>query len=643
MSEIAAGADSFLSKPSESSSSSSSFHGCDPTYCLGDNNTTVNNNNTVQTAVIGYALDVIVVSPSSTKSTTRATTTDSQTTTLFQGSDETLQHDTTSSYESTTSIPSSLIANSNDNNTFASSDFHVQFPNYYNDTKLKNMDCTSFSYSIQLQINGRIVPSTLVSMQLPKSSTSATSSSTTYTSKHCTFHQGNSCKLSSETLYELSTMYLSSGKNLLRYILHYNTTTTTTSTTTNNTSNSNRNENCDITESSSFTTTQNSILGIAEAYIYLWNVNDSILVSDIDGTVTKSDVRGFIDSVVTKTYIHAHHGVCAFFSKFSQLPIGTNGGQVRVMYLSSRPISLIQSTREFISSLSQRVHLQKCDSLLDVNISSSYLTITREGGGGGSGSGISCRSDYALPSGPILLHTGSVSDVLRIEFLTKSTHQFKSDMLRRHVVLPFAAAGRNELSCSNDLFLAGFGNKKTDALAYEMVGIRPENIYIIDKSSVLTSSHCDNSSSDDFDDYNNYTEYANDSVTDTTTQMIKKLLCCTSPVQHSIFQDDVDGMEKSTQVSSSLRSDENDSLKLPLESQASSKTFDAGNDSVVNDNRNNKSLRRKSSQSSSVKSKTSFSMEKERKKSFIGYTDKKLYSNIVRQISLSQSSHDWKE
>jgi len=97
------------------------------------------------------------------------------------------------------------------------------------------------------------------------------------------------------------------------------------------------------------------------------------------------------------------------------------------------------------------------------------------------------KSTVGLPPGPIFLHTGTLSTVLMTELVKKSTHEFKADLLARQVVLPFVAAGKK--SSGSRLFLAGFGNKKTDSLAYEMVGIASHDIYIIDKNSVLVSTN----------------------------------------------------------------------------------------------------------------------------------------------------------
>ena len=45
--------------------------------------------------------------------------------------------------------------------------------------------------------------------------------------------------------------------------------------------------------------------GVTEALIYLWKYDDKIVVSDIDGTVTRSDVVGHISNVLYIDYTHS--------------------------------------------------------------------------------------------------------------------------------------------------------------------------------------------------------------------------------------------------------------------------------------------------------------------------------------------------
>ncbi|GMH63784.1 hypothetical protein TrST_g12047 [Triparma strigata] len=172
--------------------------------------------------------------------------------------------------------------------------------------------------------------------------------------------------------------------------------------------------------------------------IFLWNHDDILVVSDIDGTITKSDVVGLVDSIgMDGGFGHTHNGVCEFYTELEKRDL-------RFVYLTSRPISLMGYTRKFISNLKQ--------------------------------------GSKKLPVGLMLCHTGSVRDVLITELVKKNPNEFKADVLRRQIVLPFAAAGRVK---ENKLFIAGFGNKLTDMKAYSEVGMSLDNIFIIDKKSSM--------------------------------------------------------------------------------------------------------------------------------------------------------------
>ncbi|KAL7538810.1 hypothetical protein ACHAXR_008807 [Thalassiosira sp. AJA248-18] len=296
-------------------------------------------------------------------------------------------------------------------------------------------------------------------------------------------------------------------------------------------------------------------IATAEAHLYLWKSSDSVIVSDVDGTVTKSDVRGVIDTVIQDRFEYCHAGICKFYHDILLDDVGRDNGddlkeegeeiataadfasqqhqlnqnqssvegrkekegvgEVRFLYLSSRPVSLIGQTRKLILSLSQTSP---------------------------------SNNIYGLPPGPIFHHTGPLSSVLYAELVAKNIYEFKADVLARQVVIPFVAArgedwrtayrrnasdsgicvvpsstgiysvteeddavesenddkllprslsrfsGVSEASAFWDdrLFLAGFGNKLTDAMAYEMAGIDRRDIYIIDKESRILCMGVDN-------------------------------------------------------------------------------------------------------------------------------------------------------
>eukprot|EP01018_Ginkgo_biloba_P020684 Gb_09923 [translate_table: standard] len=89
-----------------------------------------------------------------------------------------------------------------------------------------------------------------------------------------------------------------------------------------------------------------SVLGKqqVDARIYLWKWNTRIVVSDVDGTITKSDVLGQVMPLVGKDWTQT--GVARLFSA-----IKDNGYQL--LFLSARAISQAYLTRQFLLNLKQ--------------------------------------------------------------------------------------------------------------------------------------------------------------------------------------------------------------------------------------------------------------------------------------------------
>eukprot|EP00948_MAST-09A_sp_MAST-9A-sp1_P002021 g2021.t1 len=82
------------------------------------------------------------------------------------------------------------------------------------------------------------------------------------------------------------------------------------------------------------------------ARMYLWNVDSRIVVSDIDGTITKSDILGHILPRFTSDNFWAHSGVAKLYSGIKR-----NGYQI--LYLSSRNIGLSDATKEYLENLTE--------------------------------------------------------------------------------------------------------------------------------------------------------------------------------------------------------------------------------------------------------------------------------------------------
>jgi phosphatidate phosphatase LPIN len=186
------------------------------------------------------------------------------------------------------------------------------------------------------------------------------------------------------------------------------------------------------------------ILAVAPIRVFLCSEQDRVIVVDVDGTVTKSNVRGVVDTVITESYHHCHSGVCRFFTNLLKQLQVNDLQRAQLVYLSSRPIRLANCTKKFIHELRQS------------------------------------KGKYALPDGPLLCFPGSLSRVLKMELWTHSVHEFKTKTLKDQVVRPFTQVG-----VTDSVLMAGFGNQASDMKAYHQAGC--DKIYLIDKQSKIYS------------------------------------------------------------------------------------------------------------------------------------------------------------
>ncbi|KAF8410051.1 hypothetical protein HHK36_002571 [Tetracentron sinense] len=176
-----------------------------------------------------------------------------------------------------------------------------------------------------------------------------------------------------------------------------------------------------------------------DASIYLWKWNTRIVVSDVDGTITKSDVLGQFMPLVGKDW--SHTGVAHLFSAIKE-----NGYQL--LFLSARAISQAYLTRQFLFNLKQ--------------------------------------DGKALPDGPVVISPDGVFPSLFREVIRRAPHEFKISCLEdiRALFPP---------DCNP--FYAGFGNRDTDEISYLKVGIPKGKIFIINpKGEVVVNRRVDTKS-----------------------------------------------------------------------------------------------------------------------------------------------------
>ncbi|KAK8309157.1 hypothetical protein V6Z12_D02G108600 [Gossypium hirsutum] len=176
-----------------------------------------------------------------------------------------------------------------------------------------------------------------------------------------------------------------------------------------------------------------------DARIYLWHWNTHVVISDVDGTITKSDVLGQFMPLVGMDW--SQTGVAHLFSAIKE-----NGYQL--LFLSARAISQAYLTRQFLANLKQ--------------------------------------DGKALPDGPIVISPDGLFPSLYREVIRRAPHEFKIACLEEIKAL---------FPSDCNPFYAGFGNRDTDEISYLKVGIPRGKIFIINpKGEVVVNRRVDTKS-----------------------------------------------------------------------------------------------------------------------------------------------------
>ncbi|XP_057461250.1 phosphatidate phosphatase PAH1-like isoform X2 [Actinidia eriantha] len=170
-----------------------------------------------------------------------------------------------------------------------------------------------------------------------------------------------------------------------------------------------------------------------DAHIYLWKWNARIVISDVDGTITKSDVLGQFMPLVGKDWTQS--GVARLFSAIKE-----NGYQL--LFLSARAIVQAYLTRSYLLNLKQ--------------------------------------DGKALPSGPVVISPDGLFPSLYREVIRRAPHEFKIACLEDIKAL---------FPPDYNPFYAGFGNRDTDELSYRKIGIPKGKIFIINPKGEVAISH----------------------------------------------------------------------------------------------------------------------------------------------------------
>ncbi|RPA97542.1 LNS2-domain-containing protein [Choiromyces venosus 120613-1] len=159
------------------------------------------------------------------------------------------------------------------------------------------------------------------------------------------------------------------------------------------------------------------------AFMYLWKSDVPIVISDIDGTITKSDALGHVLTMIGRDWTHL--GVAKLYTD-----IAANG--YHLLYLTSRSVGQADTTRNYLNGIVQ--------------------------------------DKYKLPKGPVIMSPDRTFSALRREVYLRKPEVFKMACLRD--ILNLFGARHNP-------FYAGFGNRLTDALSYRSVNIPSTRIFTI--------------------------------------------------------------------------------------------------------------------------------------------------------------------
>ncbi|CAH0477272.1 unnamed protein product [Peronospora belbahrii] len=171
-----------------------------------------------------------------------------------------------------------------------------------------------------------------------------------------------------------------------------------------------------------------------DAKLHLWGPNESVAVVDLDGTLTISDVEGHIRTLRLGQYDFLHAGACDFFTKLHEL-------EVRIVYLTARPLDWASASR---------THLENA-----------------------------VQQSISLPPGVLITNSTGLTGALFTEVVNKTPHLFKIQVLNE-LQLTLIHAGR---VVEHPVFVAGFGNRPTDIVAYQEVGMDPNLIFMLDPYS----------------------------------------------------------------------------------------------------------------------------------------------------------------
>lgn len=164
------------------------------------------------------------------------------------------------------------------------------------------------------------------------------------------------------------------------------------------------------------------------AKVFYWDYDIQVVISDIDGTITKSDTMGHLMTMIGKDW--THEGVAKLYTDMA------NNGY-HFMYLTSRAIGQADYTRDYLKKVLQ--------------------------------------GNYQLPDGPVIMSPDRLFTSFHREVIMRKPEMFKMACLK----------DIQRLFGGRDPFFAGFGNRITDAISYRSVNVPSSRIFTIDPQGDL--------------------------------------------------------------------------------------------------------------------------------------------------------------
>ena len=161
--------------------------------------------------------------------------------------------------------------------------------------------------------------------------------------------------------------------------------------------------------------------------IYLWHYTSKVIITDVDGTITKSDILGQVLPFFGRDW--SHPGVTALFRNLYD-----HG--YKIVYLTARAIGQSTMTKNYLTNLVQ--------------------------------------NNISLPPGPLFMSPDGIFTSLRREVIEKKPHLLK---------IPLLTELKNLFPTVLKPFYAGFGNRETDAISYRYLNIPLNRCFIINTSS----------------------------------------------------------------------------------------------------------------------------------------------------------------